>query len=346
MVPVNPSNQPGQQGQTPVNPPTPPVSQPPVAKKSSTPWMPIVIVAGLLLLGVAAWLTYESMSTTRLLEQKVAELEESEKLKAELEGQYNQAISELDALKGDNDQINALIDQQKAELVAQKDQIDVLLRDKKKLDAARREIAGLKSKVAEYIAQVEQLRAEQEQLTQDNQQLRADKDSLSYTLQSKVAENETLSTAKAQLVSEKEELTKSVTAGSVIKVKDIKVTGMKVRKSGKTSEKESAKRVDQLKICFTTIANDVVQPGNEKFYIRVINPKGETLAIDDLGSGTTVDKNGEEVRFTQVQEYEYANDETQLCFVWKPNSSFQSGKYKVEIYNKGFFAGSDDFELK
>ncbi len=276
----------------------------------------------------------------------MAELEESEKLKAELEGQFNQAIAELDALKGENEQINALIDQQKAELEAQKDQITLLLRDKKKLDAARREINGLRAKVSEYIAQVEQLRAEQEQLTQDNERLKADTDSLSYTLQSKLAENETLNTAKAQLVSEREELSKSVQAGSVIKVKDIKVTGMKVKKSGKATERESAKRVDQLKICFTTIANDVVQPGNEKFYIRVISPKGETLAIDDLGSGTTVDKNGQEVRFTQVQEYDYANDETQLCFVWKPNVPFQSGKYKVEIYNKGFFAGSDDFELK
>ena len=59
-------------------------------------------------------------------------------------------------------------------------------------------------------------------------QLKEAKDSLSYTLQSKVAENETLSTAKAQLVSDREELTKSVVAGSVIKVKDIKVTGMNV----------------------------------------------------------------------------------------------------------------------
>jgi hypothetical protein len=343
MIPVNPSNQPGQQGPT---QPTQPVTPPPPNRNKNTPWLPIAIVAGLLLLGVAAWLTYNSMSTTRLLEQKVAELEESEKLKAELEGQFNQAIAELDALKGENEHINALIDQQKAELEAQKEQITLLLRDKKKLDAARREINGLRAKVSEYIAQVEQLRAEQEQLTQDNLQLKADTDSLSYTLQSKLAENETLNTAKAQLVSEREELTKSVQAGSVIKVKDIKVTGMKVKKSGKATERESAKRVDQLKICFTTIANDVVQPGKEKFYIRVISPKGETLAIDDLGSGTTVDKNGQEVRFTQVQEYDYANDETQLCFVWKPNVPFQSGKYKVEIYNKGFFAGSDDFELK
>lgn len=346
MVPVNPINQPGYQGSNPTPPPIPPAVPPTPPRKSSTPWVPIVIVVGVLLIGVAAWLTYVNMNTTRVLEQKVAEYQESQKLKDELDAQYKQAIAELDALKGDNEQINATIDQQKTELEAQKEQIKLLLSDKKKMDAARKEIASLKSKVSGYIAQIEQLKSEQEQLTQDNTHLKADKDSLSYTLQSKLAENESLNTAKAQLVSEKEQLSKSVEAGSVIKVKDIKVTGMKVRKSGKTSEKESAKRVDQLKICFTTIANEVVQPGNEKFYIRVINPKGETLAIDDLGSGSTVDKNGQEVRFTQVQEYEYANDETQLCFVWKPNTPFQSGKYKVEIYNKGFFAGSDDFELK
>jgi SMC interacting uncharacterized protein involved in chromosome segregation len=303
-------------------------------------------VAGLLLLGAATWFTYGSMSLTRQLEQKVAELEEADKLKSELESQYNKAIAELDALKGENEQINALIDEQKAELESQKRQISELLRDKKRLDAARTEIAGLKAKVSEYIAQVEQLKAEQEQLTQDNQQLKADKDSLSFTLQAKVAENETLSTAKAQLVSERDELTKSVQVGSVIKVKEVKVTAYKLRKSGKTAERSSAKRVDQLKVCFTTIANDVVQPSKEKFFVRVINPKGETLAIDDLGSGTTVDKNGEEVRFTQAQEYEYANDETQLCFVWNPSMPFTSGKYKVEIYNKGYFAGAGEFELK
>lgn len=347
MVPFNPSNQPTNFGANPTPPPSPPPVVPPAPpRKSGSPWMAVAIVVGLVMLGVAAWLTYESMNKTRLLEQKVAELEESEKLKVELEAQYNKAIADLDALKGENEQINAMIDQQKLELESQKDKISSLLREKKQLDAARKEIAGLKAKVNEYIAQIEQLKAEQEQLTQDNTQLRSDRDSLSYTLQTRVAENETLNTAKAQLVSEKEQLSKSVEAGSVIKVKDIKVTGMKVRKSGKTSEKESAKRVDQLKICFTTIANDVVQPGKEKFYVRVINPKGETLAIDDLGSGSTVDKNGQDVRYTQVQEYEYANDETQLCFVWKPNTSFQGGKYKVEIYNKGFFAGSSDFELK
>ncbi|MBI5915280.1 MAG: hypothetical protein HY842_07880 [Bacteroidetes bacterium] len=338
------SNQPGQQPQQPTTPP--PTTTSPKKSGSSNYLLPVAITLGLLLLGTVAWLTYESMSTTRQLEQKVAELEEADKLKTELENQFNQAIAELESLKGENEQINALIDQQKAELVAQKNQISELLRDKRKLDAARNEIAGLRAKVSEYIAQIEQLKADQDHLTEENRILLSEKDSLSYTLQSKVAENETLGTVKAQLVNERDELSKSVQVGSVIKVKDIKVSGMKLRKSGKTAEKNSAKRIDQLKVCFTTIANDVVQPGTEKFFIRIISPKGETLAIDDLGSGATVNsKTGEEVRYTQVKEYEYANDETQLCFVWSPNMPFQKGKYNVEIYNKGYFAGSGTFEL-
>lgn len=352
MVPPNQSNKPGDSNeknpqQVPPAAKTAPVFQPQPKKSATNPLLPIAVTIGLLMLVATAWLTYTSISTTRTLEQKISELEEAEKLRLELENQYNQALSELESLKGENEQINALIDQQKAELEAQKNQIASLLRDKKQLDAARAEINNLKIRIAEYIAEIEQLRSQQEMLTEENLKLKDEKDSLQVTLQNKLVENESLFTAKAQLVSEKENLTKAVQAGSVIKVKNIEVTGLKLRKSGKTTEKTNAKRVDQLKVCFTTVANDVVQPGVEKFFIRIINPKGETLAIDDLGSGATVNtKTGEEVRYTQVKEYEYANDETQLCFMWNPNMPFQSGKYNVEIYNKGHLAGTGEFELK
>jgi regulator of replication initiation timing len=321
---------------------------PPPPKKSSTnPLLPIALTVGFLLLVAVGWLTYNSISTTRALEQKVVELEEAEKLRAELENQYNKALAELESMKGQNEQINALIDQQKAELEIQKNKIAALLRDKKQLDAAWAEINNLKVKVADYIAEIEQLKSQQELLTEENLTLKDEKEQLNVSLQSKISENETLQSAKAQLVSEKEDLSKAVQVGSVVKVKDIKVTGVKVRKSGKTAEKSNAKRVDQLKVCFTTVANEVVQSGTEKFFIRIINPKGETLAIDDLGSGVTVNsKTGEEVRYTQVAEYEYVNDETQLCFVWSPNTPFQGGKYNVEIYNKGHLAGAGEFELK
>lgn len=294
-----------------------------------------------------AWLTYNSISTTRILEQKIAELEEAESLQIELENQYNDALTELDRLKGENEDINNMIDQQKKELESQKSQISSLLREKRKLNAARAEINNLRTKVASYIAEIEQLKAEQEQLSEENMELKEATSTLNSDLQSKTIENESLYSARAKLVNEKEELAQAVRLGSVVKVKDINVTGQKLRKSGKAAKRSSAKRINQLKVCFTTMTNELVAPGTEKFYIRIINPKGETIAIDDLGSGTLENnKTGEEVRFTQVAEYDYANDETQLCFVWEPGVPFQSGSYDVEIYNKGYLAGSGSFELK
>ncbi len=314
-------------------------------KKNSM--LPVLLTVGFLMLLGVAWLTYNSMSTTRSLEQKVAELEESEKLKAELENQYNQAIAELDQLKGDNDQINAMIESQKAELAAQKSRISVLLRDKGQLDAARNEIKNLKARLAQYFADIEQLKAEKQQLTDTNVQLKEETSALSQDLQVKTEEKQQLETAKAELTSDNQSLSKSVLIGSVIKVKDITVVGQKVRKSGRTAERERAKRVDQLKVCFTALANELTSAGTEKFFIRIINPKGETLAIEDLGQGSTTDrKTGEALTVTQVQELAYAKEEAQLCFLWKPATSFLSGKYDVEIYNKGYLAGAGSFELK
>ncbi len=346
MVPPNPSNQPNP---NPQGNPQPSYNSPtnPPKKKAYNPFIPIALTVGFLMLVAVAWLTYTSMSTTRALEQKVAEYEEAERLRGELETQYNQAVAELEAMKGDNEQINALIDQQKAELAVQKTRITEMLREKKKLDSALAEIRSLKTKVAEYIAQIETLKAEQEQLSMENTQLQQDRENLSLQLQEKSVENESLSTAKAQLVNEKEQLSKAVEVGSVVKVKEINVTGQKVKKSGKTATKDKSKRVDQLKVCFTTVANDLVKPGTEKFFIRIVNPKGENLAIDDLGSGMLVsNKTGEEITYTQMAEYDYQNDETQLCFLWNPGMPFQSGKYQVEIYNKGLLAGAGNFELK
>ena len=123
--------------------------------------------------------------------------------------------------------------------------------------------------------------------------------------------NNELSTAKAALVSEKESLeneksalSKKVNYASVIKVADVSATGWKNKQSGKPKKKSYAKNVEYLKICFDATANEITDAGMEQFYVRIINPIGETLAVEDLGSGiTTNTKTGEEIRFTKVKEF-------------------------------------------
>jgi len=309
-------------------------------------FLPITIALGVLLLGAIGYFTYQSSANQRSLEQKIALLEEADDLRLELEDQYTQALADLEDMRGITEDLNIVIDEQEAELEEQKNKIARLIRQKKNLNTAREEVEEFKLQIEELVAQVETLKAENEALAAQNEELTNSNSDLKDNLAEKVVENTQLSEAKAVLVSEKKVLTKKVNLASVINVKNVKVEGFKMR-GNKPIKKKSAKTVEQLKVCFTTEVNEVAAPGAEKFYIRIISPIGETMAVDELGSSTIINKKtGKEVPFTQVKEYDYGNDEAELCFVWQPNVTFQKGIYEVEVYNKGHKAGQSTFSLK
>ncbi|MCB0641102.1 MAG: hypothetical protein KDC44_05655 [Phaeodactylibacter sp.] len=311
----------------------------------------VIVVA---LLAVNAYLLYNKFAQDKKIEQQAASLDESEQLKAELEKQYYESLSELEEMRGTNEELNMLIEEQQTELKASKDRIDNLIRNEKDLKRARTELNSLRGQVEQYLAEIQTLKEENNLLTNENEQLNADKQMLTSDLESSRENNEALTAEKAMLVSEKtdleasnRDLTKTVNYASVVKVKNLDVTGMKMKGSGKYSSTKSAKNVDLLQVCFETTVNEVTKPGREQFMVRIINPVGETMAIEEMGSGTfTNSSTNQQIRYTQIKEYDYANDESELCFEWDPNVPFQSGTYTVEIYNKGFTAGSSTFELK
>lgn len=283
-----------------------------------------------------------------------SELNESEQLKAELEKQYYEALSELEEMRGSNEELNALIEAQKAELKDAKGRIDVLLRDSRNLAEARKQIKGLNTQVEQYVAEINQLRHENEELAARTAELSEKNYALNSKMDSARMRNMELSSAKAALVSEKEaveadraRLAKKVDIASVVKVTNVEAEGLKIRNNGKTASRRSAKNVDQLQVCFNTTANQVAEAGVEEFLIRIINPLGETLALESMGSGVFVNSaNGEQIRYTTVKEVDYDRDEQRLCLVWNPNKAFQEGNYEVEVYNKGYLAGTTSFQLR
>ena len=149
------------------------------------------------------------------------------------------------------------------------------------------------------------------------------------------------------MTSKNANLSKTVVRASVINVQGVNVEGLKIKGSGKAKETDRADKVQQLKVCFNTTQNAVAKPGKEQFYVRIINPTGETLAIEEMGSGIMNGSDSkEQIRYTKVKEYDYSNDETQLCFLWEPKVAFEAGTYNVEVYNKGYISGTGKFTFK
>lgn len=314
--------------------------------------MTVAIVALALLL---AFTTYGWLSGRSDNSELTTELNETMEFKAQAEQQYYEAIAELEEMRGSNEELNMLIDQQKAELKTMKEKVDGLTRDSRNLSSARRELAALREQADSYVAQLNQLQEENAMLTEDNRKLATERDVLSTDLQSTRAENEELNQTKAVLVSERDQLTdvnsklsKKVTAGSVIAVKSMTAVGQKQRNSGKYVDRNSAKNVDRLFVCFSTLANKVADPGEEVYYLRVVNPRGETISIDAEGSGTLkLQQNNETIPYTKPVYFDFDGGANELCAEWNvAGQTYEEGNYTIELYNKGYLAGSTTMELK
>jgi hypothetical protein len=321
-----------------------------MSQSSQQKLLALATVAIIALLGLSAFLIYTKVNQDKLIKKQSVELIDEARVKADLEKEYYQALSDLEEMRGNNSELNAMIETQKAELKKQKDKIDTLIKSQKDLEKAREEIAKLKT----YVTEVEELRKKNAALQESNSQLVSQRDELVLAVQQEKVTNEELSTSKAtlaterdQLAKDKEALAKKVDIASAIQVTEIVPTGYIVKSSGKESDSKAAKKIDGIKICFNTKPNVIVTGGKETFYLRLINPIGEVMAIQDIGSGyMNLSTTGESVQYTSSVELDYKPEPVNSCFNWQPGVTFEPGTYTVEIYNKGFMAGKASFVLK
>nr|MBS0037434.1 hypothetical protein [Saprospiraceae bacterium] len=314
----------------------------------------IAIIAIILLLLINGFLLYDRASKDQELKQQEKDLTEVRQLQSELEKEYYEALAELDDMRGDNEELNAMIDAQKEELTRQRNRISNLIYENRNLEEARKELTVLREQVDEYIVKIDELTEENIALLSDKERLEKEKELLTEEITSERQATDELMAIQSSMVKEREmmqdelkSISKKVDKASVIEVANIEVDGYRVTDGGRERRRRSARNVDMLRICFKTTANDLVEFGDETFFIRIVSPAGETMAIESLGSGVIEDfSTNTQVRFTQMRTVTYDQEPQTVCSTWAPEVNFTSGNYTVEVYNKGFLAGTAKFELR
>lgn len=305
----------------------------------------IAIIIALLGLNGYQWYVNSQLSSNNQTQK--TEMMEMQKIQEELDQDYQTALSSLEEMRGDNAQLNALIDNQKNELKAQKDKINNLIWTKKELDKAKSEIKTLNSNVAKYLADIEQLKTENKILTDNNQELTLRVEEEIKAKEEIIQSRNTLSEEKENLAKTNSALGSKVDMANAIKINFMEVKGYEIKDGGKLKEKSKAKDIEMLRVCFLTETNMVTSSGQKKFYIRIINPQGETIAIEDQGSGVLTNKlDNSQVRYTTSGEISYKNEDTNACIDWTLSEKLLKGDYKIEMYNNGFQVGKGVFKLK
>lgn len=311
----------------------------------------LAIGAIVILLGLCGFLGYKYAQLKTENTNKYEEILQLQKAQAELDGEYQTALSSLENMKNDNQELNNLIESQKSELKSQKSKISNLIWTKRELDKAQKEIENLSIQTAQYVAEINRIKKRNAELESENTALVAQNETLNTSLQSERSISSELQQTKTRLMtqnqslsSSNEELSEKVDIASAIKINAINFAGGSIEEDGSFKSRKREKRMEAFQTCFKTETNIVTPEGEETFMVRIINENGETLS-DDENAVLTNKLTGELTRYSASGKMMYQNEDSEGCINWTPPFEIQKGSYTVEVYNKGFRVGSGAFKL-
>jgi len=159
--------------------------------------------------------------------------------------------------------------------------------------------------------------------------------------------NKTNQKAK-KLSKEKEQLTKIVESGAILKAYNVK--GLTYNLKGKTNkevETYKARRVERVKIRFTVSENPLAEPGKRTAYVRLARPDG-LIIMKGKGDEYSFEANGTRLQYSMKKEIDYQNKAIDVTLNWdkKSDSPAMKGKYHIAIYMDGRMIGQSQFELE
>jgi hypothetical protein len=306
-----------------------PSTRPPQPPKKD--WRTLISIPLILaLLGTWGYIIWDKSKTKDEIQKKdtmyAGVISEKDTLQSLLE----EATNRYDNLKTTNAKKDSTITIKDKEIASKKAQIQSILSKKNATDAelkqARALIASLNTDIEDYKAQVEVLKGQNVVLTQEKEAVTQERNKVQQDFDS----------AKT-VIKQKEDV---IDVGSTLHASNFSILGIDEKKNGKEKETTKAKRVDKVRISFDLDENRITQSGEKDLYILVTAPNGQPVAVEALGSGKFTTREGEEKTFTQKVNVNYMQGQKQrVSFDWKQNSPYETGDYKIEVYNNGFKVG-------
>jgi peptidoglycan hydrolase CwlO-like protein len=295
-----------------------------------------VLVAALL--GTWGYIIYDKSKSNEQITQLQASYTNVDSARNALQDEYNGVLSRMDSLTGSNTELSGKLSERQAEIEKLKLEIKSELKKKNgDLSRAKSLIAQLQTKVTDLLAEVERLQGENQTLTVNNQQLTAERDTLTVVKKSLEENLTNVQTEKAHV----EDI------ASTLHASNINIAAIDVRNSGKEKATTTAKRADMLRVSFEIDENRISPSGSKELYVVITDPSGNVVSSPALGSGNFQTRDEGQKVYSTIKTVNYEQGKRAPVNVeWKQDSKFQTGNYKIQIYQNGFKIGEGVKSLK
>ena len=100
-----------------------------------------------------------------------------------------------------------------------------------------------------------------------------------------------------------------------------------------------------LRCCFKISANSIAKAENKSVYIQYISPKGKLLQSSSTPEKSIFVYEDTTIQATTYSEFNYQNNEIELCVDWERRDILETGKYKILFFIEGTLVGKSSFKL-
>ena len=294
-------------------------------KKNRTP---VFIIITALLLVAVIFFYYQGQ---KLEEENKRQQQEIATTVLQLDSISNELeirIQTIQELGGDIDTLEAL----KEQLEADKKQ---LLTDAEyqrgRISRLNDRVDGYKELLLLKDEEIKELTIINEQLTEENTTLKVEKNQLNQSIQ--------------QLEKNKEELAQKVAVASRLEISGIQINAINDRGKEREGGEYRNRHIEQLKIQFTVLENEIAPIEGKELLLRVIAPDGNVLFDVSRGSGSFTFEN-RELFYTAKQDILYDRSSQQISFLYDKGSEYAIGEHQVEVYTDDYLMGSGSFIVK
>lgn len=329
-------------------PPTPESEVPAPEKRSKSP-KPGILIAAVVLL-IAAGLYWAFLSEPAPKPTTLITLAEARQQSDSL---YNELKHQLALYKQENEDLYTQIAQKEAELQTQYTKIQRLITQAERDQKAKKTIQNKLSSLAEELNQLEAYVAEQtldlDELRVENRRLREEKKRLDEEYTRELETRKRLEEQGASLQEANAQMAKRLQAAAVLQTTNVHASGWRIKNNGERRGVNLAKRTEVVSVCFDLVRNEVTESGPNRFYLRMVNPNGQVVQDRQRGSGSMELWEGSGViAYTTSKIFDYNTNLKNLCIDWSayPDTPFQAGTYRIELYNKGRLVGTYNFNTK
>ncbi|HEU4469472.1 MAG TPA: hypothetical protein VFR58_00190, partial [Flavisolibacter sp.] len=267
---------------------------------------------------------YDKNDSNRQIQDKTLAVNSALSARDSIQVMYDMTLVRLDSITGDNNNKANVISERESEITKLKREISGIL---SKRNATQAELNRAKGLIAQLNDQIATLEAENARLNGENQQLAANNTQLT-------AEKTVLESNLQTTTAEKEELAQTVDVASTFTASNIQITPVDERRGGKQKTTTTAKKVDKLVVSFD-VENRVARSGPADLYVIVTGPDGKVIT-DPAGASTLTTRSDGDRQFTHRTTVEYEQGTRKTIQVPLRQESFQTGDYKIEVYQNGF----------